>query len=250
MNRYYRENPPWVTLEVTNDCPLACVMCHVREKDGLPPGHLPLAIAEKFVRDLLATDFRTAGVRLFWLGEPTMHPDFATIVRLFADPALRERGLVPRIGFDTNGQGFTEASLAAVAEVARAMPVHILYSLDAATPATHAAIRRGGDFALAVRNLERLLDLRVEGRAAFPRIATQFIVMEENRHELALFLEKFGGLFEQRGIRPEILLNASFADVDGFNLRPRTWQETGGPSRQAEMNRLYVETLAGAGIAV
>lgn len=250
MNPYFRRHPPWVTLELTNDCPLACVMCHVRAKDGLPPGHLPFALAKKFVADLLGEGTATAGVRLFWLGEPTLHPEFARIVRLFADPELRRRALVPRIGFDTNGLGLDGAKIAAVVETAAVMPVHILWSLDAATAPTYDRIRRGGSFERAVEAFEALLDARLAAGQAFPRVAAQFIVMPENRHELPRFLDRFGELFARRGIRPRTLLNASFADADGFNLRPRTWQEERGENRQEEMNRLYLDTLAAAGIRV
>lgn len=250
MNRFFLERPPWVTLELTNACPLSCVMCHVREKDALPPGDLPLPLAEKFVADLLRGRLRTAGVRLFWLGEPTLHPDFASIVRLFADPELRVRGLVPRIGFDTNGLGLDPERIAALVSTAAAMPVHILWSLDAASAPVYERIRRGGDFDRSVAALEALLDARVAAGQAFPRVAVQFIAMPENRGELPRFLDRFGAMFERRGIRPRILLNASFADADGFNLRPRTWQETSGENRQAEMDRLYLEALAGCGIRV
>ncbi len=250
MNRFFQEHPPWVTLELSNDCPLSCVMCHVRKKDGLAPGHLPFALAAKFVADLLSTGMRTAGVRLFWLGEPSLHPDFPRVVRLFAEPALRERGLVPRIGFDTNGHGLGPEAVAALVETARAMPVHVIYSLDAATRETYAAIRRGGDFDRAWGNLEALLIARVAAGQAFPRVACQFVVMPENRAELPRFLDRVNALFGKFGIPVKTMLNASFADADGVNLRPRTWQETDGPSRQEEMNALYLEALRECGLAV
>lgn len=245
---FFRRQPPWVTLEISNDCNCRCIMCTVRQKDNLPPGMMAVNTAEKFLHGLRREQFKTAGVRLFWLGEPTMNPGFSEILSLFCAADLRRDELVPRIGFDTNGFGLSEAaeSLAALSEE---IPVHIILSLDAATPETHARIRPGGDFSRAVEGLEKLLDARTRRGTLFPRIAVQFIVMEENAAELPDFLDRFTAIFEARSIRPAILLNASFATADGFNLRPMTWQGEGTPHRQQELHELYWKTLTAAGIS-
>lgn len=245
---FFHRHPPWVTLEISNDCNCRCIMCTVRQKDNLTPGMMDVNTVKKFLAGLRNDQFHTAGVRLFWLGEPTMHPAFREILSLFCATDLRRDELVPRIGFDTNGFGLSGCA-ETLAELAIEMPVHIILSLDAATTRTHARIRPGGDFDRAVSGLESLLDARIRLGTLFPRIAIQFIVMEENASELPDFLDKFTAIFEARSIRPTTLLNASFATADGFNLRPMTWQGEGAPGRQQELHELYLKTLTAAGIS-
>jgi MoaA/NifB/PqqE/SkfB family radical SAM enzyme len=57
-------------------------------------------------------------------------------------------------------------------------------SLDGATEETYARYRVGGDFALALANLERMAETRRRLRSRTPRIVWKFIVHRHNAHEV------------------------------------------------------------------
>jgi MoaA/NifB/PqqE/SkfB family radical SAM enzyme len=242
MNRFFRNHPPWLTLEVTNRCNYDCAMCHVQSKDGLEFGNIELEQVKNFVDDIKKAQSVTAGLRLFWLGEPTIHPQFGEILRLFQDPQLSKNGLIPRIGFDTNGTNL-ERWIPEILALARVMPLHIILSLDAVRDKTYQQIRRGGELGHVVKGLQALLRARMKENLLFPKITLQFIVMDENADELAEFLTFFTAEFRKFAISPTISLNASFADGDGFNIRPMTWQGEEASDKQATLHGLYVRVL-------
>ncbi|MBN2382966.1 SPASM domain-containing protein [bacterium] len=66
---------------------------------------------------------------------------------------------------------------------------HISVSIDAATAETYHSIRRGGDFQVLCRDLERFHELKVQRGLDTPRLTLVFIAMRRNIHELPQFVE-------------------------------------------------------------
>jgi len=67
--------------------------------------------------------------------------------------------------------------------------VTLAISIDAATSATYAGIRRGGDFARVVANLEYLRDLREKtGKQGFV-LKFNVVVMKQNIHEMPMIID-------------------------------------------------------------
>jgi len=249
MRGFFEINLPWITIELTNKCNLNCIMCHVRQKDYLSPGDIEFELVKKIVDDIKKEKLKTGGVRLFWLGESTLHLRFKDIVEIFCDEKLRSEGLIPSIGFDTNGHGLTDENVEVLFKLSSVIPTHIIVSLDAVRKKTYERIRRGGNLSVVIDGVEKMMKKRLELNSLYPKISLQFIVMDENHEELPEFLGKFGNMFDRYGIGWKILINNSYASVDGFNLRPMTWQEP-GESKQPYLNKLFVNTLNKCGIEV
>ncbi|MFA4973045.1 MAG: radical SAM protein [bacterium] len=158
-------------LDLTSYCTLSCPYCSRtkvftrRGRDGLPPGHLPLALIRKRFEPLLANLLHVNFCGTF--GEPTMHPEFLDIVSFF-----RERSRA-RISIDTNG-------VTHEAEWWRSLSfprLHVRFAIDGATPESYVRYRMGADFQRTMSNLEAFV---VGGGKA----EWQFIVFEHNEGEI------------------------------------------------------------------
>ncbi len=62
-------------------------------------------------------------------------------------------------------------------------------SLDAATPETYAALRQQSDWKAVTSNLKRIKELKEETHQSTPLISLSFIIMGQNLHELADFVD-------------------------------------------------------------
>src|SRR5262252_7238654 len=145
--RFSRGGPPpaWpaeIYLEVSNVCDLRCVMCPrfsafnpdrktaIRETE---PGFMGSHAAERSLRSLLE---HALSVHVFGYGEPTIHPEFSTLLSEVAQYRVL-------MDFFTNGMHLTEALARQVVELS----VHrITLSFSGATRETYESVYQGGDF--------------------------------------------------------------------------------------------------------
>jgi MoaA/NifB/PqqE/SkfB family radical SAM enzyme len=230
-----------LTVELANRCTLSCPMCTVREKDYLKPGTMRRETFEKLADSLVKTGRKFEELRLFWLGEPLLAEDFSAILELLMRKDLVEARPFGRIGFDTNAIHMDGDKREVILALAKALPVHIICSLDAARAETYTKIRVGGDFERAVSNVESLLAERAKSSLRFPRVMTQLIVQEANKDEVVQFVDKWRASFNKNGFSFKVFYNASFAHADGVNLRPLTEQRDGSMVLQEKANLLYLE---------
>lgn len=247
-----------VQFELTTVCNLRCAMCPrvlnaaVRDR---APRHMPRALFEKAVDDLVRAGVHATAVYPFWLGEPTAHPEFASIFEYLISNNFAN-SLFECVEFDTNATLLDEPlarhllAFRRMQCVAPSTFLRLYLSLDAATGATYRKIRVGGDLAETTRNIERFLDLRAAaGTEGYPRLALQMVVQPDNAGEVAAFCRAWSARFAARGL-PLSLLYAfnkdSFAELarapDAVFLRPLYTSAADQPAA----DRIYRETIAAA----
>lgn len=171
--------PHMMLFALSNRCNLACVMCNgdlssrIRAEDGRPPLESPYG--DDFFHDLesLLVDLQLAK---FLGGEPFLVPEHHRVWDL-----LVQVGATPRLDVTTNGTVWTDR----VEQLLDQFRVDISISVDAATPETYAAVRRGGDFANLLRNLDRFHAAAHERGTSFH---LSYCLMEANWHEMFPFL--------------------------------------------------------------
>jgi putative metalloenzyme radical SAM/SPASM domain maturase len=169
-----RPHPSRLFVEVTTRCNLRCAMC-VKESagQGLREGHLS---RETFARLAPALP-RLEALVLNGIGEPLLHPELEGFIETARD-AMPSAGW---IGFQTNGQllGPRRAE-----SLARAGVDRICISVDAASPETFRALRKGGRheaIELAAASLHEAA--RRRGRPI--ALGVEFVAMRENLRQLA-----------------------------------------------------------------
>lgn len=247
-----------VQFEVTSACNLRCAMCPreicpaVRAKPGR---HMPRALFEKAVDDLVRAGIHLNAVYPFWLGESTLHPEFAHLFEYLMSKNFAN-SLFECVEFDTNGLLLDEPLARALLSYRRMQCVspatflRLYVSIDAATRATYEAIRVGGEFARVEANVERFLDLReASGTERHPRLALQMVVQEANAGEVAAFCRRWRDRFARRGL-PLSLFQSFNKDAfgplaragDAVFLRPLYTS----PAAQPEADRVYRAAIRAA----
>jgi MoaA/NifB/PqqE/SkfB family radical SAM enzyme len=116
-----------IVIELTNRCNLSCQHCFSRRHGGRDD--LPLSVIKRILAEAKTHDFDHLS---FTGGEPTIHPDFAEMLRLTHQAGYR-------FGFNSNGWNFRK--IYPYLLPFRESLSTITFSLDGATEETHDRLR-------------------------------------------------------------------------------------------------------------
>ncbi len=170
--------PSRFAVELCADCNLRCSMCH---HPGMrrPKGVMPFDLWKKCADEIAATAPATQ-VWFSFCGEPLLEPD-----KLLRYVAYGRQVGLRDICVNTNGMLLTREVAGPLLDAGLNQ---LVIGLDGFSSDTYARIRVGGVRDVVYANVEHLLDLRRQ-RQDGPEVLVQFIVMDENRHELGAFQE-------------------------------------------------------------
>ena len=155
MTEYFRDHPTifGAHFELTSRCNERCIHCYQPKEQ---PQHADVAMVLDAFDQLGAmgtTSLTLSG------GEPTLHPDFVTILR-----AARRHDLI--VNVLTNGLALCDETIAALKEVNASMVQVSLYSMD---PAVHDSITRvQGSHTRTLATIERLIAADVPVQVSTP----------------------------------------------------------------------------------
>jgi len=176
--------PAFFNLSNDKSCNLSCPSCRTQRiqfNDG--PGYE----ARKTLQDRLVESFFT---------EPTEQPFVVNVTgsgdpfasRIFRDFLFDlDKAKFPhmQVNLQTNGVLFTEKTWANLKKIHGAVG-SVLVSFDAATEATYAITRRGGDWQMLLANMDFLARVRREG--GIGELILYFVVQKANFREMADFV--------------------------------------------------------------
>ncbi len=185
-------------IELTNRCNLTCRHCFDQRHGG--QNEIPLSVVEKTIWFAGEHGFDTIS---FTGGEPTLHSQFQQIVR-----RVYEAGY--KYSFVSNGQNFPSVYLQIKPFLDQLQT--ITFSLDGATPYSHACLRGDGTFT----NLMRAVSFCVAKEIPF---AFNSVVTAHNNHEIEQLVnlaQKLGS----SGIRFGRLMLTPSAMKHGLALAP------------------------------
>ena len=216
--------PLHLDVDTNYTCNLSCVMCPLG-RPGFPVTYAEKRLPFKLYRRVLAQGVRRglAAVRLGITGEPLLRPDIVDFVA-----AAHDLGVVD-IMLITNGLLLTKDVSRRLMEAGL---TRLMVSLDAATPDTYRAIRRGGRLEDVVANVETFLKLRREMKSPLPLLRVSFVKMSMNIHEQEAFRDYWTGRadyvsFQEYANIMEAEETSFFVDAerrdDGFRC-PDPWQ--------------------------
>jgi MoaA/NifB/PqqE/SkfB family radical SAM enzyme len=174
-----RSLPPYLKIEPTPLCQMACPGCAHGDRDlkkqlSAPRQQLRLVDFAKIVAPLYRTAF---GVSLSLRGEPLLGQDLLPIIEYAHAKNLA-------VSFPTNLS--IKLNPQKAARLVESGVDAIYVSLDGATKFSYDQYRLGGDFALVLRNLTALAEARERLQRSRPRLIWKFVVFEHNRHEIPL----------------------------------------------------------------
>lgn len=163
-------------LEINKNCNLNCAMCNTRQSTR-PNSYMDPALFEKCLQ--YAKKLGQKKLALHTIGEPLLHPDLETYLRL-----LRKYGM--QIGLSTNGLLLHRR----IDLLVRYKDVigTIRFSIDGASKEVYEKIRTPGKFDRLVDNLDLFRKTNAEGMP-FPNVAMNSIVSTDNQHEIGYHVE-------------------------------------------------------------
>ena len=165
-----RHYPPAVMIEPSNICNLQCPLC--------PSGNGTLSRQRGLMslsgfQGIVDQIHHKVGMLILWnQGEPYLNPQFNQMVAYAA-----ERKLYTMTS--------TNASLPMEPEaIVRSGLDRIIISMDGISEETYNGYRVGGDYALVLDNMQKLIQTKKRLGSKTPCIDWQFIVMRQNEHEI------------------------------------------------------------------
>ncbi len=211
--------PPVVIIEMINKCNLRCVMC---PQDSLnrPVGIMSEELYRKIIDDIALHNPKDTQVWLAIMGEILLLKEKAIECIEYAV----EKGL-SQVNLNTN---LASADKKLSVDLTKTQLNSIIVGLDAATKETYETVRVGGNFDHVMGNIKTILHTKEQYNYDKPEVIVQFIVQDENKHEVELFKELFRGKRVSLKIRPKLAwgagVNAPDLAIDG-NVRdyPCPW---------------------------
>lgn len=185
MFQFEPEFPLYILLEQTYQCNLRCPSCI----HGLPKlknrfdCNIPLMPWDIFERVILEGElYHCPSIAFMVNDEPLLVKDLAERIAF-----AKEHGFID-LFVTTNGNLLYPDVMKRLIE---AGATRILFSLDAATAQTYKKVRPGGNFALAMANLESLLQYKKEKKLILPAVRVSFLATALNINDRELFIKTF-----------------------------------------------------------
>jgi radical SAM protein with 4Fe4S-binding SPASM domain len=226
-----RRYPLGGTLEVTERCNMACLMCYINQPAGSQEAaarELTLAQIQSLVDQL--TDAGCLSL-LFTGGEPLLRPDLPDMWRY-----AKEQGLL--VSLFTNGTLLTPRMADFLAEW---RPATLEITLYGATQETYERVTRvPGSYARCLRGIELALDRGL-------RLELKSVLLKTNRHELEAMqaiAEGFGVPYRFDGILWPRKDGDGQAPEQRLSPAEIIALDEEYPERQRELERLYREFRA------
>jgi SAM-dependent methyltransferase/organic radical activating enzyme len=169
----HARSPRSITIDPLARCNLRCPLCPTGRGHNTSAGKgiLSLSLYSKILDQL--PKLRT--LLLFNWGEPLLHPQIEEIIAI-----AHRRG----IGVHAHSNLSLKKDDAFFERLIDAGLDSLWVSIDGASEETYSRYRVGGDFGLAIANLERLVKARRRLASKTPRIIWKFIVHRHNEHEV------------------------------------------------------------------
>jgi radical SAM protein with 4Fe4S-binding SPASM domain len=198
--------PERLTIELTNNCNLDCVMCprHSMEKNL---GYMDLELYKKIINE--ASEHLPVTMVPFFRGESLLHPDFLEMISI-----AKAAGLGP-LQLTTNAMCLDNAYCEKLLDSGIDF---ISFSLDVLGKESYEQMRRGGDYARVIGNIEKFLALRSSKGLSIPQIQVSAVSTAANRDKLSEFVEYWRGKVDRVRIYPEHSSDGSFGSLKGEEL--------------------------------
>jgi len=167
--------PIYVEIGLTNICNHKCIFCGLDWARGQDTLNINVLIDN--LKDMKAHGIKS--ICYSGAGEPLLHKDFPFIIKF-----TKELGI--NVAFSTNAVLFDKET----AEKTLPYTTWIRFSVDAATPETHAKIHGvlENDFQKILDNLQKAVEIKKQNNYDVT-LGVQFLLLEENAHEVLKIAE-------------------------------------------------------------
>ncbi len=168
-----RSFPYIAIIDITNSCNLRCPYCPTgeRRKSGRETAMVDPASVQRLISEM---GRYLLSANLFNWGEPLLHPEIASIVKMFHDA-----GVFTMISTNLNiyRNGLYE-------DLCNAGLDYVMVSLSGVTQETYEQYHRHGHMDRVIENTRRLIDCKRKMKTARPVVEWKYLVFNHNVHEV------------------------------------------------------------------
>jgi spiro-SPASM protein len=144
-------------------------------------------------------------------GEPLLHPDIASMIRLAKD------GLCRWVILNTNGLLLNEDTCRAICEAGLDF---IVIGLDGVSDKTHQTVRGSGDYNAVVGNIERLLEVRARLSSNLPKVVLQIVKTKPSEEEIESYFDLWEKKVDHIVLRGFNRFNGRIEDISVIDCTP------------------------------
>lgn len=174
-----KNRPRKVIIENTNACNAHCVFC-VRDEMNRKVGFMDFSLFKKIVDD--CADLKVKEVAIYRLGEPLLDPDFLEKV------VYAKKAGIEIVSTNTNASLLDEETATKILNSG----LDVIYiSLDANSKEVYEKIRKGLDYDIVTKNIERFIELKNRRKTKKPAIIINFCRIADNKDQVKDFIRKW-----------------------------------------------------------
>jgi MoaA/NifB/PqqE/SkfB family radical SAM enzyme len=173
-SKVYSNGKPFITfLEVNNICNLHCPFCLTGKRKNVdrPIKNMSLQEMKQSIDGVLEYLYF---IQLYNWGEPLLNRDLFKFIqyahekRIFTMVSSNMNFAFPNLAYDIVNSGLD----------------YFIAAIDGFSPETYSKYRRGGDFKMAIQNLENIIEEKKRQGVNNPFIEWQYVVFKHNQHEI------------------------------------------------------------------
>ena len=174
-----KDRPRKVIIENTNACNAHCIFC-VRDEMNRNVGFMDFSLYKKIVDDCAA--LKVKEVAIYRLGEPLLDPDFSEKV------AYAKKAGIEIVSTNTNASLLDEETATKILNSG----LDVIYiSLDATSKEVYEKIRKGLDFDIVKKNIQRFIELKNSRKKKKPAIILNFCYIADNKDQVKGFIREW-----------------------------------------------------------
>lgn len=205
------------------------------EAGAIERGKMDFALYRRVIDEICSCNgIKVDAVLPFWNGEALCYPEFCEAVQYAAQARKKVHGFNV-FSMHTNFLEADHKTIETIIDSGIFGPITL--SIDAATANVYEKIRQGGDFDRLVHNIDYFLKYRDKKGLKYPSLVFQFIVMDENKHQVDLFHDKWTKILQEYNHSAKL----AFDDSDEFSDDTIYFRllQTGDPSGQAQARNMH-----------
>lgn len=201
--------PRRVTVELSNECNLRCIMCPRNFYKG-SNSFMAVRLYKKIIDEI--SEYENIVLVPFFRGESLLHPGFTKLIRY-----AKDKNIGP-IQLATNGMFLNEKKAQEIIDLGIDF---ISFSLDTLGKANYERIRKGARYDIVMRNVEKFIEMRDKEGLKLPEIQVSVVETEATKATLQDFIDKWLPKVDRVRVYMEHSKNGRFGSIEGITDRER-----------------------------
>ena len=189
----------WLNIETSSFCNLCCGHCSQHNFILKDKNFISRENFCNIIDNIVKNRIKISNINPFFRGEPLFHPDFSFFMQ-YIKKKYKEFAFLDFVSIHTNGVFLKDDIMNSILELSdqRVLPHpnNVFISIDAAAPDTYKKVKGKDCYNEVMDNIKKLMTEREKRNQRGPDIVFQFVVTENNFHEVNMFVENIFNMIQ------------------------------------------------------